>query len=395
MTFKSEPVRPPPIMARQRIGSIDLLRGLVMVIMALDHTRDFFGTSGANPRDVTDTALFITRWVTHYCAPTFIMLAGLSAYLYGQRGRSTGEVSWYLFSRGFWLIVLEFTLVRFGWSYSISSGILFAQVIWVIGVSMIVLAALVHMPRWAIASVALVMIAGHNALDGIRAQDLGSAGWFWTVLHERGLIKLSGATQLYVLYPLVPWIGVMAAGYALGPIYLADRTTRLRWLVRLGAAITIGFVILRASNLYGDPQQWTTQTTALATLLSFLNCEKYPPSLLYLMMTLGPALLLLAAFEGARGRLSDWITVFGRVPLLYYVAHIYLIHALAIGFALAVHGDASWLLGGMFDAKPKDFGVSLPVVYAVWMLVVITLYPLCRWFADIKHRHNGWWWSYL
>jgi uncharacterized membrane protein len=323
--------------ARPRLDSVDLLRGLVMALMALDHTRDFFTVSGWNPRDVTDPALFLTRWITHFCAPTFMLLAGLAAHLYGARGRSIAELSRFLVTRGFLLILLEFTLVRVAWTFSFGFDQLTAGVIWAIGASMIALAALVYLPRTAIAAVAVGLITGHNLLDGIRAEDLGSASWVWHLLHQPGLVRLGNGTSIFVLYPLIPWIGVMAAGYALGPVMELDAESRHRWLVRLGAAITAGFVLLRATNLYGDPAPWTMQETWFATALSFLNCEKYPPSLLFLMMTLGPAVMLLAVLENVRGRFVQWLTTFGRVPFFFYVTHIYLIHGLAIVFALVTY----------------------------------------------------------
>jgi uncharacterized membrane protein len=380
--------------ARARIDSVDLLRGAVMVLMALDHTRDFVGARGLNPRDVSEPALFLTRWITHFCAPTFILLAGMSAYLYGTRGRSTAEVSRFLLTRGFWLIAIEFTLVRFGWSFSLTVPYFVAQVIWVIGASMVVLAGLVYLPRWAIAAFGLVMIAGHNLLDGIRAEDLGSAGWVWNFLHQPALLRGQNAT-VRALYPLVPWAGVMAAGYALGPVLRLEATSRRRVLMRLGMSITVGFVLLRATNFYGDPAGWSAQGSWWATLLSFLNCEKYPPSLLYLMMTLGPALILLSLLERARGRVADWIIVFGRVPFLYYVAHIFLIHLLAVAFSQWVYGDGAWLIGQFPPRKPAGYGLALSGVYAVWLLVVLALYPLCRWFAALKQRRREWWLSYL
>lgn len=380
---------------RSRIDSIDLLRGVVMIVMALDHTRDFFGVGGLNPRDVTDPALFLTRWITHFCAPLFIFLAGTSAYLYGMRGRSVGEVSRFLLTRGLWLVIMEFTVVRLGWSFGFNQNFFVAQVIWALGAAMVVLCGLVYLPRWAIAAVGLVLIGGHNLLDGIRAADLGQAGWIWTILHERGLLQLGPAIRVYVLYPLVPWIGVMAAGYALGPIFQLDRTTRRRWLVGLGALTSVGFIVLRATNIYGDPAPWTAQPSGLATVLSFVNCEKYPPSLLYLTMTLGPGLLLLAAFETARGRFAQLIITYGRVPFFYYVAHIFLIHALAAAMAWLVWEDASWLFGGVPSNRPANYGLSLPGIYLVWLFVVVALYPLCRWFARIKQRRTEWWLSYL
>jgi uncharacterized membrane protein len=379
---------------RARLNSIDLLRGLVMVVMALDHTRDFFAASGFNPRDVSDPALFLTRWITHFCAPTFIFLAGISAFLYGTH-RTTGEVSRYLFTRGCWLVLIEFTVVRLGWTFSFHFDHLVVQVIFAIGASMIALAALVYLPRWTIATVGVVMIAGHNVFDTVKAEQFGAAAPIWNLLHQPALLDLGPGFKLFVLYPLVPWIGVMVAGYALGPLFTLDRSVRVQRLLVLGTAITIGFVVLRATNLYGDPAPWAAQNGTLATALSFVNCEKYPPSLLYLAMTLGPALLLLAAFDGVRGLFADWITTFGRVPFFYYIAHIFLIHALAILFAWATIGDASWLFGSVPPHKPAAYGLGLAGIYTVWLVVVISLYPLCRWFADIRRRRTEWWWSYL
>ncbi|HKD76500.1 MAG TPA: heparan-alpha-glucosaminide N-acetyltransferase domain-containing protein, partial [Ktedonobacterales bacterium] len=238
--------------AQTRIGSIDLLRGLVMVLMALDHTRDFFGASGMNPRDVADPALFLTRWITHFCAPTFIFLAGVSAYLYGTRAHSLGELSRFLLTRGLWLVLLELTVVRFGWRFNVDLSYFVLQVIWVIGASMIVLAALVYMPRWAIATIGLGMIGGHNLLDGVRAEDLARAGWVWNFLHQPALVR-AGNVQVFPLYTLIPWVGVMAAGYAMGPVMRLEKARRRMLLIGIGTGITVGFVLLRTVNLYGDP----------------------------------------------------------------------------------------------------------------------------------------------
>jgi uncharacterized membrane protein len=378
---------PAPVeLERGRIVSIDVLRGLVMALMALDHARDFFSATGFNPRDVTEPALFLTRWITHFCAPTFIFLAGLSAYLYG-RARRTGELSRFLLTRGLWLILLEFTLIQFAWTFEFGNFHDFgAGVIWAIGASMIALAALIWLPRWAIAAIAFALIAGHNLFDSVRAEALGAAAPLWHVLHQPGNIHLGGGVTVFIFYPLVPWMGVMAAGYLLGPLMQRGAEERRRALILLGGAVTLGFILLRAANLYGDPAPWSTQATPLATLLSFLNTEKYPPSLLYLAMTLGPALMLLGAFEHARGRLADWLAVFGRVPFFYYVVHIYLLHALAVAVAFASSGALA--------ANPKlDFG--LPGVYFVWLAVLVVLYPPCRWFAALKARHKDWWLSYV
>lgn len=387
--FPATDVKPPG----SRLNSIDLLRGLVMVVMALDHARDFFSAGGFNPRDVTDPALFLTRWITHFCAPAFIFLAGISAFLYGTKRRGTGELSRYLLTRGLWLVLIEFTVVRFGWTFNIHFNHFGALVIFAIGASMIVLAALVHLPRAAIAAIGLVMIVGHNMLDGIKAEQFGAAAPLWNLLHQPGLFDLAPGVDVRVLYPLVPWIGVMAAGYALGPVFLLDRAARVRRLLALGGAIVLGFVLLRATNLYGDPAPWSVHNGAVATVLSFLDCEKYPPSLLYLGMTLGPVLLLLAAFERAHGAVAGWITTFGRVPFFYYVAHLYLLHAFAVLYAWVTVGDLTRLLAS--GGKPPGYGLGLPGIYAVWLTVVVLLYPLCRWFAAIKRRRTEWWWSYL
>ncbi|HXG79924.1 MAG TPA: heparan-alpha-glucosaminide N-acetyltransferase domain-containing protein [Methyloceanibacter sp.] len=382
----NSPAASPQAATRQdRIASVDILRGLVMALMALDHTRDFFGTGGFNPRDVTEPALFLTRWITHFCAPTFIFLAGLSAFLYG-RGRSTGELAHFLVTRGLFLILIDVTLIKFGWRFEADLFSLGAGVIFVIGASMIALAALIWLPRWALAAFALLMIAGHNLLDGIGAGRFGALSPLWHFLHQPGEVPLGERVSAYVVYPLIPWVGVMAAGYALGPVMLRGPEERQRILFWLGAAITLGFVVLRASNVYGDPESWTVQATWLSTLLSFLNCEKYPPSLLYLTMTLGPALMGLAAFEHARGRLADWLTVFGRVPFFFYVVHIYVIHALAVA--------TGYVTTGALMPAP-ELGFDLPGVYLVWALALLLLYPLCRRFAALKAHRREWWWSYV
>ena len=383
------------VVSRARLDSVDLLRGLVMLLMALDHTRDFFAAGGPNPRDIADPALFLTRWVTHFCTPTFIFLAGVSAFLYGERGRRVGEVSWFLLTRGLWLILIEFTLMRLCWTFSIHADVFVIQVIWVTGASMVALAGLVHLPRWAIATIGLAMIAGHNLLDGIDAEELGHAGWLWKLLHEPGLIEIGPHARLFVLYVLVPWSGVMAAGYALGPVFRLDPARRRSFLLRTGAAVTAGFIVLRASNLYGDPAAWSVQGSALATVLSFIDCEKYPPSLLYLMMTLGPALILLALFERTHGAIAGAITTFGRVPFFFYVVHVAFIHALAVGFAWITVGDIGWTFGSFLSQKPASYGLNLPGVYAVWLCVVAALYLPCRAFAALKQRRREWWWSYL
>jgi uncharacterized membrane protein len=382
--------------ARPRLDSIDLLRGLVMVVMVLDHTRDFLGTSAMNPRDVTDSALFLTRWMTHFCAPVFVFLAGVSAFLYGTRGRSKRELSRFLLTRGIWLVIIELTVIRFAAKFSLTLDFFVLQVIWAIGCSMIALAALVYLPRLAIGGFALALIGGHNLLDGIKPESFGSAGWVWHLLHAPAMLHPFPGTEILALYPLIPWIGVLAAGYVFGPVMLRSATERRRIAVTLGIASIALFAILRTTGLYGDPAPRVSYEALMPTLLSFLNCEKYPPSLLYLTMTLGPALIALGLIEQVRGKLAQTIVVFGRVPMLYYVAHLFVLHTLACVYALYTDGTAAWLIGGnVFAAKPPGYGFGLPGVYAIWISVVVALYPACRWFAALKQRRRDWWLSYL
>ncbi len=384
------------VAARPRLDAIDFLRGLVIVVMVLDHARDFFGTSGLNPRDVHEPALFLTRWITHFCAPVFVFLAGVSAFLYGNRGRSRADVAMFLLTRGFWLVLIELTLVRLGWTFNLSYDFVIFQVIWVIGASMMLLAGLIFLPRWAIAAVALALIAGHNLLDGVRAADFGELGWLWMFLHDPGMLHPVPGMQMLALYALIPWVGVMAAGYALGPVMLLEEQQRRRVLLSIGCAVIAVFVLVRLANVYGDPQPWVVQDGFVATLLSFVNAEKYPPSLVYLTMTIGPALILLGCFREAKGWLSRALVTIGRVPFLVYVAHIFLLHAMAVALATLTFGETGWLFRGMpILAKPDGYGVALPVVYALWIVAVLALYPLARWFAALKQRRRDWWLSYL
>jgi uncharacterized membrane protein len=381
--------------ARQRQGGIDLVRGLAMILMCLDHARDFVGAGGdMNPRNVTDTGMFLTRWITHFCAPVFILLAGVSAFLYrSRRGRTAGDVSRFLLTRGFWLVFLEFTLVRIGWTFQIVPDVVVLQVIWAIGASMVLLSALVWLPRWAVATFAAVVNVGHNALDGVSAESFDAPAWIWHLLHVPATIPL-GTGGVMVLYPLIPWVAVMAAGYAMGPIFRGDTRMRHAQLAAMGCALTLGFVTLRVTNLYGDPQPWSPQEGLLPTLLSLLNCEKYPPSLLYLMMTLGPALLLLSVADTIRGWFADVLITFGRVPMMYYVAHLFLLHVIALVVWQITSGDVEWLFQSMYT-KPQTGGLGLLGIYVTWFLAVAVLYPLCRWFADVKQRRREWWLSYL
>jgi uncharacterized membrane protein len=294
------------------------------------------------------------------------------------------------------LILIELTVVLFGWTFDPVFNFFVLQVIWAIGWSMIVLAGLIHLPRAVIATLALAMIAGHNLLEGIEANQFQDFSWLWLLLHQPGFLSPASGVKVFAMYPLIPWIGVMAAGYAFGPVMLLPERQRRSWLLGSGVLLVGVFVGLRAVNVYGDPAPWLAQQGSVASFLSFINCEKYPPSLLYLSMTLGPALIALGVLERVRGKVSQWLITFGRVPFLYYVAHIYLIHLLAVAAAVAVGGDLGWLFQSVSAMnRPPDYGVTLPVVYALWLAIVLSLYPLCHWFAMLKQRRNDWWLSYL
>jgi uncharacterized membrane protein len=420
--------QPPAKPTRQRIDSIDLLRGIVMVIMMLDHTRDFvhyLALQGFDAADLTRTnvPLFFTRWITHFCAPVFVFLAGTGAYLQFARGKSKAELSRFLVTRGFWLIVLEFTVVRCGVFFNFNYQILVAaQVIWVIGVSMIVLAGLIHLPVRVIAAFGILMIALHNLLDRFQVQ-----GWrgpaspvpsYWAklfiILHQGGeAFPIFGwpSPIVVLLYPLIPWIGVMAAGYAFGALYQMDAPHRRRLLLRMGSTVTVLFFVVRGINLYGDPSRWSRQPTVAMTIVSFFNVSKYPPSLLFLLMTLGPALLALAWFEsrqttpGAQAphsrsfgsRLRGFFVTYGRVPLFFYLLQWPTAHLIS-AFAHFVAGKPTrWMFGGLggLSGGPPGVGFNLAVVYACWLAGVLLLYPLCKWFAGVKARRRDWWLSYL
>jgi uncharacterized membrane protein len=351
---------------------------------------------GANPTDPAGAgaALFFTRWVTHFCAPVFFLLTGTGAYL-SLRKKSVAALSGFLLTRGLWLIVLELTLVRcLGFQFNIDYRVTMLLVLWALGWSMIALSALVHLPIPAIATIGVVLIAGHNLLDSVR-----SSNPIWLVLHRPG-VALAGRHLVFVSYPLIPWIGVTAVGFALGRVYDRAPERRRAFLLGTGAALSAAFVVLRAINIYGDPSRWTAQHSSTATLLSFLNTTKYPPSLLFLLMTLGPALLALAAADRGTPRVLRPAVIFGRVPMFYFVLHLPLIHLVAIVVAWARYHEVHWMfespdLAHYPFTPPPGWGYSLPVVYAVWIGVVLALYPACRWFAGLKQRRRDAWLSYL
>jgi len=379
----------------RRLASVDILRGAIMVVMALDHVRDFVTNHRAPPENLAEgsAALFATRWVTHFCAPTFALLAGLGIGLAMQRGKRARAMSRFLVTRGLWLIVLDVVVTPIGWQLGFHLLPAFTLVLWSLGVSMIVMAALVHVPRRVVAIGALAMIAGHNLLDGITPQMLGPLAPLWHILHVPGFAV---PDVVFVAYPLVPWVAVVALGWSLAALYAWDAARRRTFLLRAGIAATLLFVLLRALNGYGNPAPWTSQRSPALTVAAFLNVLKYPPSLDFLLMTLGPALVALALLERARGRVAGWLAVYGRVPLFYYVIHIYLAALLAVALAWVQGGEPRRILAVTDPGSiPPWYGVSLAGVYIAWALVVVAMYPLCRWFARLKARRTDWWLAYL
>ena len=416
MIYKIRPVSPPGAhIMNRRIDSIDLLRGIVMVIMMLDHTRDFVHNAALqfDPTDLsrTNIALFLTRWITHFCAPVFVFLAGTGAYLQLARGKTKAELSRFLVTRGLWLIFLELTLVKFGVFFNPDIRFFgFLQVIWVIGISMLILAVLIYLPKSVIAAIGLLMIALHNLLDSIRVAGWNGPGTPTPALSEKLWILLHQAFYAFpvlgdntpviaVIYPLVPWVGVMAVGFAFGALYQFDAQRRRRLLLIIGGVATALFIAIRAINIYGDPLRWSQQKNLVFTVLSFLNTTKYPPSLLFLLMTLGPSILALALFEAKEtgGAIRNFFVTFGRVPLFFYLLQWYTAHSISILLHLAFGKPASWLWRSPVDfgQSPAGIGFNLVVVYLVWMAGVLLLYPLCRWFAGVKQRRRDWWLSYL
>ncbi|MBD2448883.1 DUF1624 domain-containing protein [Nostoc sp. FACHB-152] len=383
----------------RRIISIDMLRGLVMVFMALDHVRDFFTNVRFRPTDLTQTniPLFLTRWITHLCAPTFIFLAGVSAYLYFEnRPQTKQELSCYLIIRGLWLVLLELTVVHFGWVFDPTYSFSIAGVLWAIGWSMIVLAALIRMPIPFIATIGILLIGGHNLFDHIYAEQLGRWGWLWAVLHEPKTLTPFPHKNFVIVYPLIPWIGVMATGYVFGTLMKQEKTSRQRLFLRLGWGLIAGFVVLRTLNIYGDPYPWSVQKNFYYTILSFINCNKYPPSLLFLLITLGLAMLLLYIFEKRRWIIFQPLVLFGQVPLFFYIIHIWLIHFTAILLALPKYGFKAIIMTFIASPlMPVDYGYGLPMIYNLWIFMIILLYPICSWYRNYKVRYPNKWLRYL
>ena len=391
----------PSTVESRRVDSVDLLRGLVMILMALDHTRDFVGNVAATPTNLAATtgALFMTRWITHFCAPTFSLLTGVGAYLMLRR-RTTRELSWFLLTRGVWLIVLEVTVARFFWQFNLDYHVTFLTVLWALGWSMILLSALVHLPANVVAAIAIALIALHNLTDGIAQPTSEALRLLMTVLHRPGPLFARPGMIVFIGYPLVPWIAIMALGYSLGHVYSWPAERRRAFLLRTGLAMVAVFVALRVANIYGDPRPWSTQKTALFTVLSFINVTKTPPSLLFVLITVGPALLFLRWSDASTPRFLRPALTIGRVPMFYFLAHVLVIHLIATVAAIARYGSAaiatqSPTLDKYPMTQPPDWPASLPVVYATWVLALLILFPLCRWYARYKATHSSPWLSYL
>lgn len=391
--------------SKTRIQSIDVLRGIVMLIMALDHVRDYFHIHAFDddPTNMATTTvlLFFTRWITHFCAPTFVFLSGVSAFLSGQK-RTKKELSKFLLVRGAWLVFVELAIVTLAWTFNPLYNLFILQVIWAIGWSMIILGLLVRLPFQIILTYGLLVVFGHNILDYAEAARNGQVGLLWNILHHGFFtpIPLGENRTALIIYAFLPWSGVMALGYCFGTWFKNNvssqiRTKRLIWL----GTLLIGlFIVLRFINGYGNPTHWSTQPRgAVYTFLSFLNTTKYPPSLMFLCMTLGPAILLLVFLEKMQNRFSKILIMYGRVPFFYYVIHLFFIHLICVILFFASGYNANQIVDTRtpFLFRPLNFGYDLPVVYAVWLFVIIALYWPCKWFNQYKSTHHQWWLSYV
>ena len=390
-------------MRKNRIESIDFLRGLVMIIMALDHVRDyfFFGSFTSNPTDLGSTTplLFYTRIITHYCAPVFVLLTGTSAYLYGAK-KDKKTLSKFLLTRGIWLIFLEIVINNFIWFFDPSYSFIVLQVIWAIGFSMLFLSGIIYFSNKIISIIGLAIIFLHNLFDVFvfEGQSLDAIVWYF--LHQQSLIKISDSTSLVFGYPIIPWIGLMALGFVIGSLYTNYQTKdRIALLMKYGIYSILTFVLLRLTNFYGEPNPFTIQKNITFSIMALFNTTKYPPSLQYLLMTIGPALIILSVIEKYKNKVTDFFIVFGRVPLFYYFSHVLIIHSLAIILLFINNKDYSIMLN-MTPFLPDqnqlmEYGYPLWVVYLVWFIVIIILYPLCYKYMNYKSNSKKWWLSYL
>ena len=388
---------------KNRIQSIDLLRGLVIIIMALDHVRDYvhIGAMTGDPLNLQTTTplLFFTRWITHYCAPIFVFLSGISAYLSGIK-KSTQQLSGFLIKRGLWLLVLEVTVITFGWSFNPFFNFMVFQVIWAIGASMIALGLLIYLPRKWIMIIAILILGLHNLLDNVQFGAPGNS-FVWDLLHHGHFVMypLFANHNLVIVYPLLPWIGIIALGYSMGFLFEKhfDKKLRFKILRNTGFGMIVLFILLRLSHLYGDAQDWQTQPTFINTILSYIDVTKYPPSLLFTCMTLGPAMLFLAYIEKANSMIGQVCITFGRVPFFFYVLHIYLIHIITVILFYASGFTSADIIPehGIFWFRPPTMGFGLPFVYLIWIGVIALLYYPCKKYDKYKTENKHWWLSYL
>ena len=395
-----------PLLAdKKRIESIDLLRGIVIVIMALDHVRDYFhaGNFLYDPTDIeqTSAAVFFTRWITHFCAPVFVFLAGTSAFLTGER-KTKKELSAFLLKRGLWLMLLEVIVISFAWSFNPQYSIFRLQVIWILGLGMVFMSAIIYLPPKIILATGLLILFTHNLFDSLHVAGNSFSDFLLAELHERKRFFFGGHFVTSG-YSLIPWLGIMMLGYCFGILYKKDMNPALRkkyvWII--GATAIAVFILTRSINMYGDMSPWKVQPTRMMTICSFLNVTKYPPSLLYTLMTLGPALILLSFLEKPLNSVQKFIIPIGRVPLFFYILHLYLIHLL--GIVAVVASGRPWtdmIFITMQNAKDSPwlagYGFSLAGTYMVWIVVILLLYPLCTWYDRYKTNHKEkWWLSYL
>jgi len=384
----------------ERFIALDVLRGLTMVIMALDHSRDFFSLGWVYyaPTDIslTNLEVFFTRWITHFAAPTFMFLAGIGLYFASTR-RTKKELAYLAISRGFWLIFLELTLVGFFWSFN-SEFITHPKVavLFAIGVSMIGVGLLIYLPKYLMVIITAIIILGHNALDMVSAEYFGSFAWVWMLAHQPGDF-LIGDITVRVIYPFFPWIGVMALGYLIGPLTKLPQLQRRKIFLRTGLLLLVFGILLRFSNIYGDTYTWLNYSSWDATFMSFMDFSKYPPSLVYLSVLLGVTLTLMSLFDRDLKGWSKPLEVFGQVPFFFYVLHIPILHLGGILLAQFMFGDSSWLFGSPIKHSPQgySYGSELLPTYIAWIAVVVGLYFPSRWFAKLKRERKDWWLSYL
>lgn len=387
----------PSVTPKFRISSVDILRGLVMIIMALDHTRDFLHYN-IDPTNLQTTTpvLFFTRWITHFCAPVFVFLSGTSAFLSGRK-KTKKQLSFFLLKRGIWLIVIELTVFNLFLTFDITFGFLAIEVLSVIGLSMIILAGVIYLPLRTIFILGLVIVYGHNLLDAFDYIKPTETPLWWGFLHQQSFFPYDHNRLFAILYPLLPWPGVMMLGYCLGSLYKKefDAKRRQKILLSTGILITLFFIILRFSNIYGDPSEWHRQKTFVFTILSFLNTTKYPASLLFLSMTLGPAIILLSLFDRSKGKWSNVVSVYGRVPFFYFLVHFLIIHIICMILFFANGHTLSEANTGFLHFKSPNDGLPLGIVYLIWIAVVVAMYPLCKRYDRLKSSHRKWWLSYL